>query len=224
MMKFDLVLFDLDGTISKSAEGIINCVQYALESIGIHEENMDTLKTFIGPPLTEQFQKVYGLDEATSVQLLQKYRERYMPIGLYETSLYEGMDDLLKEGKEKGMTFGIVSSKPQVYLNKVLEHLGVLNYFTEIVGPSLSHKETDTKAEMIASVLKKYPNTSACMIGDRKFDIQGAKKNKIFSIAVRYGYGSKEELIKENPDYIAESVHALQNFLTEENVHDKKHI
>ena len=104
-MKFDLVLFDLDGTISKSAKGIINCVQYALESIGIHEENMETLKTFIGPPLTEQFQKVYGLDEATSVQLLQKYRERYMPIGLYETSLYEGMDDLLKEGKEKGMGF-----------------------------------------------------------------------------------------------------------------------
>ncbi len=223
-MKFNLVLFDLDGTISKSAKGIINCVQYALESIGIHEENMDILKTFIGPPLTEQFQKVYGLDEKTSIQLLEKYRERYNPIGLYETSLYEGMEDLLKVGKEKGMIFGIVSSKPQVYLNRVLEHLGVLSYFQEVVGPSLSHKEVDSKAKMIASVLEKYPNASACMIGDRKFDIRGAKKNQIFSIAVSYGYGSIEELVKENPDYIAESVNDLQIFLTEENVHDKKHI
>lgn len=178
-MKFNLVLFDLDGTISKSAKGIINCVQYALESIGIHEENMDILKTFIGPPLTEQFQKVYGLDEKTSIQLLEKYRERYNPIGLYETSLYEGIEDLLKVGKEKGMIFGIVSSKPQVYLNRVLEHLGVLSYFQEVVGPSLSHKEVDSKAKMIASVLEKYPNASACMIGDRKFDIRGAKKNQI---------------------------------------------
>ncbi len=223
-MKFNLVLFDLDGTISKSAKGIINCVQYALESIGIHEENLDILKTFIGPPLTEQFQKVYGLDEKTSIQLLEKYRERYNPIGLYETRLYEGMEDLLKVGKEKGMIFGIVSSKPQVYLNRVLEHLDVLSYFQEVVGPSLSHKEVDSKAKMIASVLEKYPNASACMIGDRKFDIRGAKKNQIFSIAVSYGYGSIEELVKENPDYIAESVNDLQIFLTEENVHDKKHI
>ncbi len=223
-MKFDLVLFDLDGTLSKSAQGIIHCVQYALESIGIHEENMDTLQTFIGPPLTEQFQKVYGVDEETSIQLLEKYRQRYNPIGLYETSLYEGMDDLLKAGKEKGIIFGIVSSKPQVYLHKVLEHLGIVSYFQEIVGPSLSHKEVDTKAEMIASVLKKYPKASACMIGDRKFDIQGAKKNQIFSIAVSYGYGSLEELEAEHPDYIAKSVNDLQIFLTEENVHDKKHI
>ena len=75
-MKFDLVLFDLDGTISKSAQGIINCVQYALESIGIHEENQAILESFIGPPLSEQFQEVYGVDEQTSIQLLKKYRER----------------------------------------------------------------------------------------------------------------------------------------------------
>lgn len=214
-MKFDLVLFDLDGTISKSAQGIINCVQYALESIGIHEENQAILESFIGPPLSEQFQEVYGVDEQTSIQLLKKYRERYMPIGLYETSLYEGMDTLLKTCCQQGIRCGIVSSKPQVYLKKVLEHLGVYSYFTEVVGPSLSNKETDTKAAMIASVLEKYPNQSVCMVGDRKFDVAGAKENHIFSIAVTYGYGTKEELEKAEPDCIVESVLSLQNFLTD---------
>lgn len=138
---FDFVLFDLDGTISKSELGITRCVQYALESIGIHESDQAVLRTFIGPPLSTHFQEVYGVDEACAEKLLAKYRERYNTIGIYEAEMYEGIFDLLKTCFEKGIKLGIVSSKPKVYLDQLLKHFGIDAFFCEVLGPALQKKK-----------------------------------------------------------------------------------
>lgn len=210
---FDFVLFDLDGTISKSELGITRCVQYALESIGIHESDQAVLRTFIGPPLSIHFQEVYGVDEACAEKLLAKYRKRYNTIGIYEAEMYEGIFDLLKTCFEKGIKLGIVSSKPKVYLDQLLKHFGIDAFFCEVLGPALQKKETDTKEAMIATLLTQYPKQCCCMVGDRKFDVLGAKENQVTSIAVTYGYGTKAELEAVQPDIMVDSVAELKKVL-----------
>ena len=203
--------FDLDGTITDSQEGIINCVKYALESKGVYEEDYEKLKPFIGPPLINAFMEFYGFSEKDATDLLNKYRERFSVIGMFENRLYDGIKEMLISLKTAGHTSIVVTGKPEVYSRQIIEHFGLNEYFCDIFGPSLSNTE-ESKIELIERAVKKF-GSDAVMIGDRKFDISGGKYHNLKTIAVLYGFGTKEELEASNPDYIVSSVKELHNLL-----------
>lgn len=207
--------FDLDGTLTDSQEGILKCVKYALESKGIVENDYEKLKRFIGPPLTNAFMEIYGVDAKTANELLNKYRERFSTVGMFENKLYDGVSEMLTKLKDKGNTLAIVTGKPQVYSEKIAVHFGIADFFDAIVGPGLSNIE-EGKASLVKRTLKLVGGKNAVMIGDRKFDIEGAKMNKISSVAVLYGFGTRTELEAAKPDYFAASVQDLQNLLLDE--------
>ncbi len=203
--------FDLDGTITDSQEGIINCVKYALESKGIFENNYEKLKPFIGPPLTHAFSEFYGFDEKESFELLNKYRERFSSVGMFENRVYDGVEDMLSELKNLGHTLVVVTGKPEVYSKKIIAHFGLDKYFDGCIGPSLSNTE-EGKAELVARAVERF-GKDAVMIGDRKFDISGAKANNLRSVAVFYGFGPREELEGSGADFFAETVNDLKKLL-----------
>ena len=207
--------FDLDGTLTDSQEGILKCVRYALESKGINETDYEKLKRFIGPPLTDAFTEIYGVDEPTANELLQKYRERFSTVGMFENKLYGGIVQMLRALKERGHTLAVVTGKPQVYSEKIAHHFGISGFFDAIVGPDLSNTE-EGKASLISRALELTGAKNAVMIGDRRFDIEGAKANNIPSVAVLYGFGTKEELTAASADFYVNSVHDLQILLLDD--------
>lgn len=207
--------FDLDGTLTDSQEGILKCVRYALESKGINETDYEKLKRFIGPPLTDAFTEIYGVDEPTANELLQKYRERFSAVGMFENKLYGGIVQMLRALKERGHTLAVVTGKPQVYSEKIADHFGISGFFDAIVGPDLSNTE-EGKASLISRALELTGAKNAVMIGDRRFDIEGAKANNIPSVAVLYGFGTKEELTAASADFCVNSVHDLQILLLDD--------
>lgn len=207
---FDVALFDLDGTLTDPKVGITACVQYALDAIGIHEPDPDNLEDFIGPPLMEHFMERYGLDETTARACVEKYRERFNPVGIYENEMYQGIDVLLDTLKKRGIKLAVASSKPQVLVERVLEHFDLTQYFDVVAGSELDGSRT-RKSEVIAYAFEKLGEkgmaySNPIMIGDRKHDIIGAREAGIPSMAVAYGYGSMEELQAEEPDYIVTTV------------------
>lgn len=204
--------FDLDGTVTDSREGIFNCVKYALESRGIAEPDYERMKAYIGPPLVKGFMEINEVDEETAIELLNKYRERYSVYGVYECKLYDGIAELLKSLAERGHTLAIVTGKPEHYAKIIAENLGVKKYFDYIIGPSLSNTEEE-KDSLVRRALSLMNTKNAVMIGDRKFDIEGAKMNNISSVAVMYGFGTPEELKNANADFYAETVKDLHNLL-----------
>ena len=203
--------FDLDGTITDSQEGILNCVKYALESKGIYETDYEKLKPFIGPPLTNAFMEFYGFDEQSALELLHKYRERFSTVGMFENRVYDGVKEMLSVLKKSGHTLVVVTGKPEVYSREIIEHFGLHKYFYDVIGPSLSNTE-EGKEELIKRAIDKF-GSDAVMIGDRKFDIMGAKSNGIKSVAVLYGFGTREELEASDADYFAETVKDLHKLL-----------
>lgn len=203
---YNLVLFDLDGTLTQSEFGIFSSVQYALEKFGIHETEAKNLRRFIGPPLYVSFSEFYGLDGEDGELAVKYYRSVYEKDGYKEAPVYDGVKELLASLKEAGKTLMVVTSKPQEMAERVIEHVGVASYFDAIVGPgremnSPSKKELITKALGIAG----SDGSDAIMIGDRKFDIEGACGAGIDSIGVLYGYGSREELEAAGSTYIVDT-------------------
>ena len=203
--------FDLDGTITDSQEGILNCVKYALESKGVYENDIEKLKPFIGPPLTNAFMQYYGFSEEESYELLNKYRERFSDVGMFENKVYNGVEDMLSSLKSAGHTLVVVTGKPEVYSRQIIEHFGLDKYFDDVIGPSLSNTE-EGKDELVRRAVDKF-SSDAVMIGDRKFDISGARANGLKSVAVYYGFGTREELDTSGADYFADSVEDLSRLL-----------
>ena len=140
-MRYQYLLFDLDGTITDPKVGITTCVQYALEHFGIHEPDNDKLEPFIGPPLQDSFEQFYHMDAETAKQAVAKYRERFQTVGLYENEIYDGMADLLKTLKEGGCRLAVASSKPTVFVKKILEHFDVAQYF-DVQGAKAHHLDS----------------------------------------------------------------------------------
>lgn len=211
-MKLSLALFDLDGTLTDSKEGIINSVIYSLKKLGYNDVNPSHLYFFLGPPLKESFQQFLKCSDTIAELAVEYYREYFTEKGIYENKLFYGVDKMLNRLSQKGVTMVLSTSKPLVYAKIVLKHFDIDKYFHGIYGSELNGNFTD-KAEIIAYILKKYPNIekeNIIMIGDRKFDILGAKSNYIKSIAVTYGYGSIEELSNANPDYFANDTEEIQ--------------
>ncbi|MFF2093896.1 HAD family hydrolase [Paenibacillus sp. NPDC058174] len=216
MGKKTTVLFDLDGTLTDPKLGITSGVQYALSKFDIHVDNLDTLEPFIGPPLTETFQELYGLSEEQSQQGIAYYREYFADRGMYENELYPGMHELLGGLKERGVRVCMATSKPTFFAEKIADYFEISRYFDFVGGSNLDNTRTD-KGEVIQHVLETQgiDPSETIMIGDRKHDVIGARKNGIPAIAVGYGYGRDEELRLAEPAYRAATVDELAALLRE---------
>ena len=205
-MRYKAVIFDFDGTICKTAPGIVKSAKYALEAFGYDvPEDENELEFFIGPPLLVTFQERYGADAQTAEELVKKYRERYTNRGVYESELYGGIEELLAALKKDGIKTGIASSKPQVYIDKLLERFGVAKYFDCVCGVTFA-ADCESKASIIARCLQSLGESAQNTIvaGDRRYDIEGARANGIAGIGVMWGYGNKFELIEAGAAMIAE--------------------
>ena len=212
MKKYDVILFDLDGTITDPGIGITNSVAHALKKYGITVEDRAELYKFIGPPLHESFEKFYGLD---GLQAVEDYREYYRDRGIYENLVYGGVEEMLKKLNAAGKKVILATSKPEIFAREVLRYFNLTDYFYYAAGANLDGSLTD-KAEVIAYALKEggvTDKSTVVMIGDREHDIIGAKKNGVDSIGVLYGYGSREELEAAGADCIAATVEELTETL-----------
>lgn len=218
-MRYDILLWDLDGTLTDSKEGITRSIQYALSRLSYPIPEADDLEWIIGPPLKESFKILLKTtNEALLNQAVEIYRERFQEIGLYENIVYPGIPKLLLQLKETGCKHFLATSKPRIFAEKILQHFLLEEYFDVIMGSELNGQLVE-KETIIKEVLKKAPKgllSKTVMIGDRKYDVYGARANQIDVIAVGYGYGTAEELHAANPDYIVTSVEGLDKLL----IHD----
>lgn len=212
------LLFDLDGTLTDPKVGICTCVQYALASFGIEEPDLDKLEPFIGPPLKDSFMEFYSMNEEQAEQAIEKYRERFRDKGIFENNIYRGIPAMLKELHAKGMVLAVASSKPTVFVERILEHFHIAKYFEVVVGSELDGTRSE-KALVVQEALRRLfegrpvEKDQVYMIGDRKFDVEGAHAAGVESIGVTYGYGSMEEMKRAKSDYIVRSVEELNVFL-----------
>lgn len=215
MKNFKYILFDLDGTITDPGEGITNSVAYSLHTYGIEVADKRELYPFIGPPLFASYMKYYGFSEEKALEAVDRYREYYSVKGVFECSLYSGMEELLKALNDEGKTLIVATSKPEHFARQVLAHFGVEKYFHHLAGATMDSHRIE-KADIIRLALSDLGVTDTekvVMIGDREFDVLGAKENETASIGVTYGYGSREELEKAGADVICDTVEELASVL-----------
>lgn len=213
-LKPQFILFDLDGTLTDSEEGILNSVKYALEPQGI-ELPYGTLKKFIGPPLLEAFSEYAGLSQEESEKTVARYRERYSTVGLFENRVYDGVPKMLRDIKSSGKKIFLATAKPLAYASRILEHFDLSEYFDLQMGADFQggiHNKDDVIAAVIKQAAIENIN-DAVMIGDRHHDIEGAKKFSMKSIGVTYGFGDLDELQTAGADYIAHSPEELTSLL-----------
>ena len=205
-MAFDTILFDLDGTLTDPGIGITNSIAYALEQRGMPVPPRERLYRFIGPPLLDEFQKVYGVSEAEARELVAQFRVYFQSRGIYENRMYDGIPEMLQRLLNHGCRLVLATSKPEVFAEQVLEHFSLRKYFTAVAGSTIEEGRTD-KAEVIAYALDKLEETGRpLMVGDRKHDVMGAQTNGIPCLGVLYGYGSREELTEAGADRLAAEV------------------
>ena len=206
MGRYQYYLFDLDGTLTDSGEGIMNSIRYALDKFGITEYDEAVLRKFIGPPLAECFQKYFDLSQEEARTGIDYYREYYTAGGMFENAVYDGVKELLEGLKAQGKTLLVATSKPELFAKQILEHFELAQYFDCIAGASMDETRV-RKDEVIAYALQQYQGVEledAVMIGDRSHDIMGGKANGMDTIGVLYGFGSREELEEAGADWIAE--------------------
>ncbi|MGN1115186.1 MAG: HAD-IA family hydrolase [Candidatus Ornithomonoglobus sp.] len=213
-MRFKYVFFDLDGTLTDPQEGIINCVKYALESFGIYEADHSKLMRFIGPPLVDSFCEYYGFDEEKSLKAVAKYRERFADVGIFENKVYDGIYDMLQRLTDSGRILALATSKPKVYADRIMAKYRLRPYFKLISGSELDGTRNN-KNEVIEYAIERLscPRESVIMVGDRKYDIIGAKQCGVVSCGVRFGYAEPGELEAAGADFIADSVTELPDII-----------
>lgn len=206
-MRFHTLLFDLDGTVTDSGSGIMNSVRYALEKAGLQSAEEEELRAFIGPPLHDQFQSFCGITAEQAKKMVSLYREYYTEKGIFENRVYDGVVPMLHELKENGCRILLATSKPEKFARIIADHFGFAQYFDFIGGANLDGSRTD-KLEVIEYVLAECgveDRSDVLMVGDRRYDIDGARSAGVHSMGVLYGYGSREEIESAEPDFIAET-------------------
>ena len=212
----EFVLFDLDGTLTDPFEGITSSVLYALSKYDIHC-TQEQLKCFIGPPLENSFIEFFGFTPKRAKEAVVYYRERFSTTGIYENSVYPGIEDMLSSLESKKITSVIATSKPEVFARRILEHFSLTRYFNNVTGSELDGRRTD-KTEVISEALRRIGGSDhkaqrCIMVGDRIHDIVGAKKNSLRSVFVKYGYAPPGEAENSRADYIVNDVASLSNLL-----------
>jgi len=220
MDKYEIILFDLDGTLTDPKVGITKAVKYALSKYNIKVEGLDELEKFIGPPLGESFKEFYSFPDEKIKEVIDYYREYYADKGIFENQVYSDIPMLLKELKKKGKILVVATSKPTVFAKKILEYFNIDSYFDLVVGSNLDGTRI-LKAEVIEYIFLELgikDLNKVIMVGDRKHDVIGAKKNHIDSIAVAYGYGAQQELEEANPTYYVNTVKEIIDIIENEKV------
>ncbi len=192
---YGYILFDLDGTLTESAPGIINSIKYALNHYGEKIPPDEVLLRFVGPPLIDSFERIMGWPPEKSREAVDVYREYFSEKGLFENAVYPGVRELLKTLRGAGLRLGVATSKPQVFCERILKHFNLDGYFDVVKGIPLDGEDM-SKAEVIAEALKAEgePPENTLMVGDREHDVSGARQNSVDCIGVLYGYGSRREL------------------------------
>ncbi len=206
------VLFDLDGTLTQSEEGIWKCARHALRTMGCPEPDAEMLRKFIGPPLIWSFQNLAGMNEEQALRAQGIYRERYNTVGLFENRVYPGIRFALRCLKKAGYHLGVVTGKPEKPTLRILEHFGLAPYFDSVICA------TDSKADKEEMIRKSLPETAgeAWMVGDRKFDMEGGRLAGIHTLGVTYGYGSEEELLESGAEKLAHTPREIPEILCPE--------
>ncbi len=211
----DIIFLDLDGTITDSGDGIKNSAAYALNKFGIDVQDKNELNKFIGPPLVGSFRDLYGMSKEKADLAVVYYREYYAVKGIFENSLYDGIVDMLEALTKANKTIVLATSKPEIYANQILKYFNIYDYFTHVCGAEMDHRRTD-KHEVIEYAIQTAEVTDRSriiMVGDRHYDIYGAKKSHIDSIGVTFGYGSEKELTEAGADFIVNDAKELAKLL-----------
>ena len=207
MQRYDYVIFDFDGTVVDTGEGILKSLQYAFKAQGHDVPDLSDLKKFIGPPIHYSFTTYYGISEDEVQNYIRSYRERYRAKGIFECHIYDGMSETLAELKKSGVKLGIASSKPTTLIYDVMEHLGITEYFDAVTGTAFDDSNHAGKADLVLQSMKKLgaeDKSRVLMVGDRCYDIDGAAGAGVDSCAVIFGYGSREEFLEHNATHIVE--------------------
>ena len=196
-----MVLYDLDGTLTDAAPGIVACIQYALDDMGIPHPDDATMRTFLGPPLADTFGRHFAMSDAQIAHAIAKYRERYHDVGLFENAVYDGIPELLAGLKDHHRTLAVATSKPTYSATRILEHFGLDGHFAFIGGSDLEGVRHD-KAAVIEHTLDELrvagglpAGALVTMVGDREHDVRGARAHDIDTIGVLWGYGDEDELL-----------------------------
>lgn len=206
------ILFDLDGTLTDSGEGIINCATLALRTLGLHVPDREQMRLFVGPPLRESFQK-FGVRPEDTERAVEVYRSRYVPIGMFENTPYPGIPALLGALREAGHQLFVATSKPETMAVAILERFGLARYFHRICGATMDDSR-DSKDKVIGYLLSLAEHTDdVVMIGDTSFDVLGAAVHKIPTIGVSWGYGDADEMLKAGAKAIVDSPAQLLELL-----------
>ena len=203
------LLFDLDGTLTESGPGIMNSARYALSQYGITDVADSTLRKFIGPPLMDSFQNMFGFSEEKAREAMKKYREYFAEKGLFENSVYPEIRETLTELKARGKHLFVATSKPEIYTNRILDKFELTQFFEDICGTDIEETRSE-KAKIIEYLLEKNhleserKNGQILMIGDRLHDIIGAHKNSLPCCACLWGYGDRKEFAENKADFVIE--------------------
>ncbi|MGI6055920.1 MAG: HAD hydrolase-like protein [Bilifractor sp.] len=217
-----LIIFDFDGTLTDTGLGITRSAQYALDQMGWPHREAEELRFFVGPPLNTGFAQT-GMNEEESIRAIRLFRERYESVGKLEYTVYPGIGELLCSLKERGWQIGMATSKPEKFAREISDSCGFLKYFDCVSGiPMAAEERILSKAELIRRVLEKTgfcgKREAACMVGDRKYDIEGARAESLLAVGAAYGYGGRRELEDAGADVVFDTVDEMSEALLENKV------
>lgn len=207
------ILFDFDGTVYDTVEGIAKSVRYAINQYGIDEPEM-ALRRFAGPPLRDKFMEEYGFSEKQAMEAIGIFRERYLPVGLYESRAFEGIAETLQKLRSSGCATAVATSKPQSLAEKLLRDAGIFGLFNAVCGSSIDGGD-DAKWQVTKRAMTSIGADAAetVLVGDTKYDVEGAHICGVPCIGVRWGYAAEGELENAGADYIAENMDELINIV-----------
>lgn len=213
---YHYLLFDLDGTLTDSQEGITKCVDHALRTVaGIKTADLSTLTPYIGPPLVDGFMDNHHLDHDTAVHCKDAYRERYQRVGLFENRVYDGIPEALARLRAAGCKMALATSKPEIYAQRILDHFDLSQYFDVICGATMDGRISQ-KDEVVDETLRRLGDpvpADTIMIGDRLHDVLGAKKHGLRCLGVLFGFGSEAELREAGAYALAADPKAMADWL-----------
>lgn len=207
MNKYTCVLFDFDGTVVDTGEGILRSLQYSFEQMGHEVPEKEALRRFIGPPVYYSYTHFYGISEDEVGDYIKKYRERYKVKGIYESRLYDGMKELLEALRKEGIKTAVASSKPEHLIYSVADYLKITDLFDAVAGVKVDDSNHSSKTGLILEAMTQLgvrEKSKVIMVGDRCFDIDGAAGAGVASCGALWGYGSKEEFSEHNATFIAQ--------------------
>lgn len=214
---YQYILFDLDGTLTDPREGITKSVQYALAKMGIEEPDLTALEHFIGPPLYDEFRRCYDFDDTQAKQAVAAYRERFSVHGWKENLLFDGVPTMLQTLRAAGKTLAVASSKPTVFVKKILELFEIAPYFDAVSGATLDGS-ISTKAQVVEqalAMLSVRDREDVVLVGDRMHDVEGARSCAIDCVGVTFGFGGFEELHQAGAKYIVRDFAELIQVLSD---------